>query len=331
MEKNRQNGYFSKFFEKYSKYNNEIKISWHGGEPLLVGLNVFKEILNIASKYKIKVRSSIQSNGILLNEEWADFFLKNDFHVGISIDGLPNYHNKMRPPRNKRKNSVKSYDGALKAINLLKRKRVRFGTLTVISPSQDGTDIFRHLLEIGVENMDFLLPIISTKKDAYFVEGCAKYLLDILEDWLTLGDSKIKIRYFENIIKAIIGGKAKQCILSNSCSKYITIEPNGDIGFCENTRVIGDDFYNTGMNILNNSFSEIDTYTNRRLKSIKYNTLGEECKDCNYVTVCNGGCPVARFSDSGRFNNRSVYCELYKTVIYRIYREIMNESNESVN
>lgn len=84
-------------FRKISESTDKIKVSWHGGEPTLVGIDFYKSATEAARKARVKVRHSIQTNGLLINDEWCSFFKENDFHVGVSIDGPPDLHNKLRP------------------------------------------------------------------------------------------------------------------------------------------------------------------------------------------------------------------------------------------
>ncbi|HAG42207.1 MAG TPA: hypothetical protein DCL31_00905 [Clostridium sp.] len=304
-------------FEKYRNYNNHLKISWHGGEPLLIGIDFFREAMKLAKTNKIKLTNSVQTNGILLNEEWCDFFLENNFSVGISIDGPQELHDKDR----KMKNGLGSYQGAVNAIKLLQSKKIPYGILSVCSPTFNGKHVFNHFVELGIKNMDFLLPIITKESlinDRYFISKCTKYFLDILDEWIALDDPSIKIRYFRNLIYPLLGDKARECILNNSCNDFITIEPNGDVGLCENTRIINKDFYKSNLNICRNNFKEIEEYINNKINKCSYNKLCQACVDCKWLDICNGGYPVSRYDSLNDFNNTSAYCKLYKRIIAKM-------------
>lgn len=320
---------FDSLFSNISKYTDNLRISWHGGEPLLVGIDFFDEALSQAKIHGVKLRNSIQTNGILVDQEWCDFFKENDFHVGVSIDGPELLHNRERPTKSKTGKS--SYQGAFDAINLLNANKVKTGTLTVVHPGEDGGLIFDHLLSLGIKSMDFLLPITASPTNQEHLEGCAKYLLDAFERWTQLGDSKVKVRYFENIMKSVMGAPPKQCILTNRCSPYITVEPNGDVGMCENIRMVNSDFYETGLNILSSSLYEIESAVDSKLATSGFNTLGAECSKCDYVKACQGGCPVARYDGALGFQQPSSYCELYKTIIFHVYNYVNAQMPRSGN
>ena len=67
----------------------EVTFNWHGGEPLVLGLDFYKKALEFEHRYadgKI-IHNTLQTNGTLITREWADFFRDNDFLIGISLDG----------------------------------------------------------------------------------------------------------------------------------------------------------------------------------------------------------------------------------------------------
>ena len=76
----------------------EVTFNWHGGEPLVMGLDFYRKAVELQQKYaggKI-VHNTLQTNGTLIPPEWADFFRENDFLIGISIDGPADIHDKFR-------------------------------------------------------------------------------------------------------------------------------------------------------------------------------------------------------------------------------------------
>lgn len=89
---------------------------------------------------------------------------------------------------------------------------------------------------------------------------------------------------------------------------------------CENIRTVSQDFYETGVNIFQSSMKDIENRIESKLSSSGFNELGSICVKCDYVNACKGGCPVARHKGGLMFDHPSVYCELYKTLIYRIHQ-----------
>lgn len=306
---------FDTLFRNYKAYNDRLKIVWHGGEPLLVGIEFYKKALAAAKAHGITLQNSIQTNGVLLDDAWCDFFAEHDFTVGLSLDGPKEIHDRHRVMRN----NGSSYDAAINAISLLQKRKMKYGVLAVISPTESGLEVFNHFLELGIDNMDFILPIITREgeEEEQNILECANYLSEVLNEWIRLDDPNIKIRFLKNIIFALIGQKPMHCVLRNSCNKYITIEPNGDVGLCEKTKVINMDFYKTGLNVVTHDFHTIEKAVKEKLSGCSFNKISKECLDCTLVNICNNGCPVSRY-EQDKFGNKSIYCNLYKSLIHEI-------------
>ncbi len=77
----------------------EVMVAWQGGEPTMMGIEFFRRSVELANQYLKpgqKAVYTIQTNGTLLDEEWAQFFKENEFLVGISIDGPREVHDTYR-------------------------------------------------------------------------------------------------------------------------------------------------------------------------------------------------------------------------------------------
>ena len=73
---------------------NEVVFTWQGGEPTLMGLAFFEKVIELQRKYKRphqRIENDLQTNGTLLDEDWARFLKEHHFLVGLSIDGPRNY------------------------------------------------------------------------------------------------------------------------------------------------------------------------------------------------------------------------------------------------
>jgi uncharacterized protein len=304
------------FFKKIAEYNKEIYISWHGGEPLLQKIDFYRNAQDLAEKYGVSLQQSLQTNGTLLNEEWAKFFADYRFSIGLSIDGDQAMNDKFRTLKS---GNGSVYESVLNAIELLDKHNAKFGALTVINPEFDGEVVFNHLLNIGIKNFDILLPKIqweTTEKPDF--EKISDYIIKMFDAWFRLDDPNIEIRWFENILAKLSGHFGNLCSMYSKCGNHVTIEPNGEIGLCENYREVGDDYYLTGYNILEHSFYDVDKYYEKYLyPKIK---LAEKCKQCEWLSICNGGCPYERFKNGDILHN--VYCEVHQRVISHINRFI---------
>jgi len=74
---------------------SHITIAWQGGEPTLMGLAFFRDVIAYEQKYTpphTVIERTIQTNGTLLNEEWCAFFREHNYLVGLSLDGPRELH-----------------------------------------------------------------------------------------------------------------------------------------------------------------------------------------------------------------------------------------------
>jgi len=86
----------SQIITKALDYADRVEFIWHGGEPLLMGIQFYEKVVELQKRYRRKgqtIENALQTNGTLINQEWVDFFKANDFHVGVSLDGPPEVHN----------------------------------------------------------------------------------------------------------------------------------------------------------------------------------------------------------------------------------------------
>ncbi|MEI8204190.1 MAG: radical SAM protein [Bacteroidota bacterium] len=301
-------------FNKLAGYTDKVIICWHGGEPLLNGLDYFRKAMEIQQKYNLKVENNLQTNGTLIDDDWAIFFKENNFSIGISLDGDEGIHDLNRKQKN---NS--SYEKTLNGLRLLMKHKTKHGVLCYANSETDSVSIFRHFIKLGIKKIDFLLPIISYQSIAEVdVEKVSNYFIRLFHEWFDLDNPEIKIRIFDDMLSLLLGGKAMNCIFKNQCQGFITIEPNGDVGICENHRINGFDNYLLNKNILTDDFFSIEKESFKRNENI--NKLAEDCLKCNLLQICNGGCSVERFNMG--YKNKNVYCDIYKNIFCNLANKI---------
>ena len=138
----------------------EVTFNWHGGEPLIMGLDFYRKAIEFEKKYaedKI-VHNTLQTNGTLLTPQWADFFAENNFLIGISIDGPEHIHDRYRSS----KAGEPSFSRVMAGLRTLVYGGVEFNTLTAVSKASEGhgLEIYQFLKSIGSKYMQFL-PVVE--------------------------------------------------------------------------------------------------------------------------------------------------------------------------
>jgi len=103
------------------KKSGESHIIWHGGEPLLAGIDFFKKIVELQALIKNHIfENSIQTNGTLLNYEYLDFFERHNFKLGFSLDGCKTSHDLNRPY----KDGLSSFEDTLKWMQEARARKI---------------------------------------------------------------------------------------------------------------------------------------------------------------------------------------------------------------
>jgi uncharacterized protein len=291
-----------------------ISFNWQGGEPTLIGLDFFKQIVKLQAKYgRDKFINSIQTNGLLLNGDWAEFLRENQFLVGLSIDGEKHIHDRYR----KYAGGQGSWEKVVKIAELLLGRGVAVNSISVVNDysAKFARETYFFLKGLGFMHMQFI-PIVeldrergipaefSVKSEAY-----GHFMVELLDLWkkdFHDGYPDIYIRFFENLLHKFDGQESLDCILKKECADYLVIEHNGDVYPCdffvEKERNLGNIKSGHLLEMLNSKEQD-------RLGKSKME-LSDKCQKCEWLSVCYGGCPKDRIADK----NISYLCEGYKMI-----------------
>lgn len=299
---------------------NMIHIIWHGGEPLCVGLDYFKQAMDVEEKIRIQsgvtIENSIQTNGTLINKEWVRLFMKYDFRVGISFDGIEN--EKYRGQTDK----------VLHGMELLKEAGLRFGCNAVVSG--DDYDLkanYRFFKERGI-SFDFSALLSEGGGKEMPSTQCVQYaqkLCDLFDEWI-YDTEGVSLRTFSMYINLASGGKFRVCTCASCHLKYLSISPDGTV-------------YNCGRDSISKyPFGNIDSFeTTKEIFSsegakalIGGSVLRrEKCRaNCEYFSACAGGCADIAIMENGLENQPTNYCYTFKTVYKHVserFAEILRQ------
>ncbi len=307
---------------------------WHGGEPLLVGLDFFKEVINVQKEMGVEYEfeNSIQTNGTLITEEIADFFKENNFFVGLSLDGPRALNNKTR----RYKNGRGTFGDILRSIGILRERGMEVGTIVTLNKQniKDVKLIYQFLKEYKI-NAKFN-PIVKSSRAIENYEELAispeefeEARLELFDMWFNDKQSP-HLYCFESTLKNILSkNHFHECTFSDSCQKdFISIGPQGDAYPCG--EFDGNKKFRYG-NINEGSLEAIFSHPMRK-KLLKRAESIEECKDCDYQKLCGGGCMRNAYAFSGNVMDKDPYCPAYKSLFRHISNKIFkNECKEVKN
>lgn len=262
---------------------------WHGGEALLAGREFFDKVIQLQLDHGVEAAAnSIQSNGVLIDEQWANFFSAHNFTVGISIDGTPGIHDSLR----KFQNGRGSHAAVLRGIEKVHEGDVQMGVLVVVTKQSVDypEEIFSFLMEHGLKSLDFK-PCYGDPRYDVSLTAFADFLIRIFDLWVELDDSTVSVRTLEGIMMNLLGGGSGLCTLSGSCTDLVTIDYDGSVYPCDRFMTPEAKYGDLMTHPLDQIYEESTAAITFR---DRVNTLRESCQTCVYQKVCKGGCTQER-------------------------------------
>lgn len=290
----------------------EIWFAWQGGEPTMLGLSYFRTIVALQRKHcppGRTIANALQTNGTLLDDDWAQFLHQEGFLVGLSLDGPPHLHDYYRRDRRDLPSSAR----VLKAWELLNRHKVETNILCVVNNhnAAHGLDVYRYLRDLGVEFIQFI-PLVERADPAgqlapppdagdagYMVtpwsvtpEGYGRFLCSIFDEWVRHDVGKVFVQLFDLQLGVWMGQPASLCVFAETCGTGLALEHNGDLYACDHY-VYPD--YRLG-NIKDRPMAELAALPQQLQFGLdKKSRLPKMCKACKWRFACHGGCPKHRF------------------------------------
>lgn len=277
----------------------DVEFGWQGGEPLLMGLDFFKKIVELQQKHLPvgwKFTNTLQTNGTLLTPEWCNFLRENNFLVGISIDGPRELHDCYRFT----KGQNPSFDKVMNGLRLLQEHKVEYNILCVVNNvnGEKPLDVYHFFKETGANYIQFI-PIVERLEGGKVTdrtvppEVYGQFLSAIFDEWIFNDIGKIFVQIIEECFRVWLGYPASLCIFRELCGDAFVLEHNGDLYSCDHF-VFKE--YNLG-NIMDTPLGElIELPFQKKFQSDKKDTLTQYCLNCDVRFICNGGCLKNRFA-----------------------------------
>ncbi len=315
------------FIQSYieSQDGEEIVFSWQGGEPTLLGLEYFRRVVALQKKHQpkgVRIENDLQTNGILLNDEWCQFLKKHNFLVGLSIDGPRELHDKYRKTRS----GKPTFDLVMSAVDKLKKHGVRFNALVAVNRhnAQYPLEVYRFLTqELGVTRIQFT-PVVEannfqTTAPQFWSEQMiptqnselakpghpmsvvtdwsvdpeewGRFLIATFEEWLNNDLGRVLVNLFETAVAQVMGQPSQLCVTAEFCGKGLAIEHNGDVFSCDH--YVYPEY--KLANIKEHSLSDMAFSTRQYTFGMaKRDSLPNYCTQCAYLSYCWGECPKNR-------------------------------------
>jgi uncharacterized protein len=280
--------------------DSPVFFSWHGGEPMLAGLEFFEKAVALQKRLIPRQRhyiNGIQTNGTLLNDEWCQFLAHEKFMVGISLDGPDRLHDRYRI----KTSGMGSFRKALSGLHLLQKHGINPEILCVVHAGNVGhpLEVYRFFKTLGVEFLTFL-PLVEripgseeqVNERSVPPEKFGRFLIRIFDEWSKEDVEKISVQIFDEALRTAFLPDHSLCIFKKECGGVPVVEHNGDFYSC--------DHYvrkeNNPGNIRDHSLSwYLDHPLQKAFGEAKSSTLPNYCRNCSVLDLCNGECPKNRF------------------------------------
>jgi uncharacterized protein len=303
----------------------DVTVAWQGGEPMMMGIDFFRRSVELVDQLKQphqRIEYTIQTNGVLIDEEWAAFFKDNDVLVGLSVDGPRDIHDRYRVD----KRGLGSFDRVMAGYEHLKAAGVEVNVLcTVHAANQDrGLDVYRFFRDdMGVRFIQFI-PVVerttetliqianigwstsrNEKRPLYTQQGdrvtdrtvdpeaFGRFLTSIFDEWSGNDVGEVYVQHFDTALANWYGEPAGVCVFSETCGAAVTLEHNGDVYSCDHyvepDYLLGN-ITETPLGDLVRSERQIQFGRDKR------DSLPAFCRTCDVRFACHGGCPKNRFT-----------------------------------
>lgn len=308
-----------------------ITFAWHGGEPLLAGVDFYRKAIAYQQQYKgsKQIDNVLQSNGLFIDREWCAFFKEHNFLIGISIDGPKEVHDAYRID----KGGKPTFDRVMESFRLLTEAGVECNALAAVHRKSEGRgkEIYLFLKSLGVRFIQFL-PVLEQvipaeageracvvppgTEQAQLAEwsvsakGFGTFMTEIFDYWVINDVGRCYVQLFDVSLAQWAGAPPGLCSFEETCGSALVVEHNGDVYCC-------DHFVYPQMrlgNIRQTSLLEmLQSKQQFGFGVSKRNALPRQCLACNYYFACRGECPKHRFNlTSDGSPGLNALCEGYK-------------------
>jgi uncharacterized protein len=309
----------------FYSYPNSV-FAFQGGEPTLVGLKFYEKLIEFQKQYGRdgqSVSNALQTNAILIDDDWCRLFRQFNWLLGVSIDGPEEVNDHYRF----NKAGHGTFKQVMRGIETLKKNQVEFNVLCVLSQAnvEKPQEVYKFFRGLGIDYIQYIplaefdpqgnpLPFTITP------EQYGRFLSETFDLWWR-ERRKVRVRFFDNLAEALAGQKPGSCNLHETCDSYCVVEYNGDVYPCD---FFVEKDWKLG-NITLDSWPEISRRQRRYSFAAKKTLPRPECQLCEYLSLCHGGCPKLRHAPQRRFEDLDYFCPAYKMVFAKSLEPLRKE------
>jgi uncharacterized protein len=306
-----------------------VTFCWHGGEPLLAGIDFYEKAVALQQRYRgnKQIENSLQTNGLLINPDWCDFFRENNFLIGLSLDGPKDIHDAYRHDRG----GHPTFDRVIQGLEMMAISGVEYNTLSTINDrcAGQGKRVYQFMRSIS-RYMQFL-PVVEhtlatpSGRAAIVPPGTegakaapwsitpkafGKFMCDVFDEWVINDVGERFVQLFDITLAQWYGVQPSLCAFCPTCGDGLVVEHNGDVYMCDHFVYPEYKLGNIAVEHLSDLQRKPELF---RFGIEKRNSLPSDCRKCEYLFACRGECPKHRFATTRRGEKGlNALCEGYK-------------------
>ena len=326
----------------------EVTFAWQGGEPTLMGLDFFRRAVELQQQHANgkRVTNTFQTNGILIDDEWAAFLAEQGILVGLSIDGPAELHD----ARRRDKGGRGTFDRVMRGMECLRRHEVEFNTLTCVhrANADHPKEVYRFLRGHGSGYLQFI-PVVERAAAAPRADGLTlvrpgdspeaavtpwsvlpeqygRFLMGVFDEWVRKDVGRTFVQLFDVSLEAWMGMSPSLCLFRETCGEAMALEHNGDLYSCDHyvypENLLG--------NILETPITALAASEQQQLfGEAKRDALPRCCRECPVLFACAGECPKHRFARTANGEaGLSYLCPAYKKFFKHVDAPMQFMANE---
>ena len=289
-----------RFIKSYFHYHPGplVPFAWQGGEPLLAGLDFFERALRLQRRHAPpgkQAHNAVQTNGVLIDREFARFFARNGWLVGISLDGPADCHDAFR-----RRAGRPTHQEVMAGVMLLREQAVDFNVLCAVhAANQDrAAEVYRFLRDgAGATHIQFI-PIVAAGEGglcAASVDPAAfgDFLSAIWDIWRREDVGRVYVGHFDTALAAHLGQPGGLCAMAQDCGEALVLEHDGNLYACDHFVDAAHRLGDLNRQPLPELLADPVLAA---FKTRKSGDLPAPCRECSMLFACGGGCPKDRLA-----------------------------------
>lgn len=303
-----------RYIQEYiqTQTSREINFTWHGGEPLMRPLDFYRKAVALQTRYGSgrQIANCLQTNGLLLNDDWCRFLHDEGWLVGLSIDGTQTMHDAYRQGRN----GAPSWERVMRAVELLERHHVEWNAMATVHQANaeqplefysffrntlgcrylQFTPVVERLLQEGEKTWLAQVGDEDCRLAPYSVlpHQWGNFLCAIFDEWVRHDVGYTFVQLFDATLAGWMGVAPGVCVYAEECGHAAVMEHNGDVYSCDHfvfpRHRLGNIYTHTLPQML---YGPQQTAFSR----LKRDALPRQCRLCPWLKACHGECPRLRF------------------------------------